>query len=85
LAAPLHSRLENLPPIWIVVGDLDPLIDENLALVEKIKKAGGKCDHLVVPGYTHGFLRFCNHLNEVKELMNEFSNATHSMIDGVDI
>ena len=84
LAAPLYSHLDNLPPIWIAIGDLDPLIDENLALVERIKTAGGKCDHLVVTGYTHGFLRFCNHLKEVKELMNAFSKAAHFMIDEAD-
>jgi acetyl esterase len=84
LAAPLHSRLENLPPVWIAIGDLDPLIDENLALVARVKAAGGKCDHLVVEGYTHGFLRFCNHLEEVKGLINQFSLAVHSMINGID-
>jgi acetyl esterase len=80
LAAPINSVMENLPPIWMTIGDLDPLIDENLSLMKKIIAAGGSSECLIVPGYTHGFLRFCNQLKEVKETIEEFAKAINNMV-----
>ncbi|SMC77006.1 acetyl esterase [Polynucleobacter kasalickyi] len=83
LAAPINSVMENLPPIWMAIGDLDPLIDENLALVKKITASGGSSECLIVPGYTHGFLRFCNQLKEVKEAIEKFAKAINIMAQKV--
>jgi len=47
---PLHAELAGLPPARIVVGDLDPLIDENRALADKLAAAGGKAALTVLPG-----------------------------------
>ena len=70
MASPLAADNLSLPPVWIAVGDLDPLLDENCQLVEKIRHSGTSCDLIIVPGYTHGFLRFCNHLKSVQDLVD---------------
>lgn len=38
--APLYADLSGLAPTWVMVGDLDPLIDDNRALVERLDAAG---------------------------------------------
>ncbi len=83
LAAPIQALIEDLPPVWMAIGDLDPLIDENLALAKKIQESGGICEYLVVPGYTHGFLRFCNQLKGVSEVIEAFAKAINAMVNKV--
>jgi len=56
-ALPLKGSLANLPPARVQVGQLDVLRDENIALAEAIRAAGGEAECVVYPGVTHGFLR----------------------------
>ncbi len=55
---PLHADLNGLPPTRLIVGDLDPLIDENVALSEKLEAAGVPTTLTVLPGINHGVIRF---------------------------
>lgn len=55
---PLHTNLSNLPPTRIIVGDLDPLLDENVALDKKLKEFCVTSSLEVLPGIIHGVFRF---------------------------
>jgi acetyl esterase len=55
---PLHADLAGLPPARITVGDLDPLLDENRALAERLEAAGGRGALTVLPEIPHGVVRF---------------------------
>ncbi|MCZ6587104.1 MAG: alpha/beta hydrolase fold domain-containing protein [Alphaproteobacteria bacterium] len=53
--APLYADLSGLAPTWVMVGDLDPLIDDNRALVERLEAAGVAHTFKIEEGVTHFF------------------------------
>lgn len=56
--APLNGNHKNLPPAFIQVGELDPLLDENISYNEALLKAGGKSEIRVYKNQFHGFVQF---------------------------
>ncbi|MBO6785137.1 MAG: alpha/beta hydrolase [Alphaproteobacteria bacterium] len=52
-AAPLHADLAGLPYTWVMVGDLDPLVDDSRALAERLSAAGVPHHLKVEEGMTH--------------------------------
>jgi acetyl esterase len=68
---PLHADLVGLPPIRLTVGDLDPLIDENVALAETLVAAGVETTLTILAGVSHGVVRF----NEVAPVVREVLQA----------
>jgi acetyl esterase/lipase len=44
------------PPVYVLVGSEDPLVDDSLALVEALKRAGHNVYLDMVAGVAHGFL-----------------------------
>jgi acetyl esterase len=57
-AAPLGARLAGLPPAHVVVGRLDPLLDDSEALAARLRHAGVPCHLQVYDGINHGFIRY---------------------------
>lgn len=55
---PLHADFINSPPTKLIVGDLDPLLDENIALHKKLNAAGVSSSLEVLPNIIHGVIRF---------------------------
>jgi len=55
---PITAELAGLPPTRIIVGELDPLLDENRALAQRLKDAGVVTNLQVLANMTHGFIRF---------------------------
>ncbi|MFE6862234.1 alpha/beta hydrolase [Nocardia sp. NPDC057668] len=56
--SPLRGDHAGLPPTLILVGEHDPLLDENLAYAQALLAAGVPVVHRVVPGAEHGFAQF---------------------------
>jgi acetyl esterase len=54
--SPLHGA-HRLPPSLIIVGGQDPLIDDALALAERLTAAGVRHEYVVAPGMPHGFVQ----------------------------
>lgn len=52
-AAPLHGDLAGLPYTWIMVGDLDPLLDDSRALAARLAELGVPHHLKVEEGMTH--------------------------------
>lgn len=67
---PLHAELAGLPRTRIVVGELDPLVDENLLLVQQLGAARVPTSFHILPNMVHGVMRF-----------NELAPVVHSMLD----
>ncbi|MGM3390147.1 alpha/beta hydrolase [Stutzerimonas stutzeri] len=65
---PLHAELLGLPTTRLVIGDLDPLLDENTQLHCKLKACGVDSTLLVLPGIIHGVLRF----SELAQVVRDF-------------
>jgi acetyl esterase len=51
--APLHADLAGLPYTWVMVGDLDPLIEDSRALAARLAAAGVPHHLKVEEGMTH--------------------------------
>ena len=57
-AAPILGNLKGLPPAHLIVGSLDPLLDDSHRLAAALKQAGVPCELKVYDGINHGFIRY---------------------------
>ena len=56
--SPLHARLGGLPPCFLSVGTMDPLLDDSLFLHQRLRAAGVASHLAVAPGGCHVFHAF---------------------------
>jgi acetyl esterase/lipase len=57
-AAPILGNLQGVAPAHLVVGSLDPLLDDSNNLAAKLEAAGVPCNLMVYQGINHGFIRY---------------------------
>jgi acetyl esterase len=57
-AAPILANLAGLPPAHLIVGSLDPLLDDSHRLAARLKEAGVPHELRVYEGINHGFIRY---------------------------
>ena len=53
--SPIYADLVDLPPVLMVVGDADILLEDNLAMTAQLSAAGVDVDLRLYPGSPHGF------------------------------
>jgi acetyl esterase/lipase len=53
--SPIYADLHDLPPILMVVGDQDLLLEDNMAMATRLAVAGASIDLRVYPQSPHGF------------------------------
>jgi acetyl esterase len=53
--SPVYGDLRGLPPVLLVVGADDVLLEDNLAMAARLVAAGGDLDLRVYPASPHGF------------------------------
>jgi acetyl esterase len=56
--APLLADLKGLPPAHLIIGSLDPLLDDSNRLAAKLKEAGVPSNLTIYQGINHGFVRY---------------------------
>jgi acetyl esterase/lipase len=56
--SPLYGDLRGLPPALLVIGSLDIVLEDNLAMAARLSAAGGEVDVRVYPESPHGFTSF---------------------------
>jgi acetyl esterase len=56
--SPIYGDLRDLPPALLVIGSLDILLEDNLAMAARLSAAGGEVDLRVYPECSHGFTSF---------------------------
>ncbi|MGE5268265.1 MAG: alpha/beta hydrolase [Thiohalocapsa sp.] len=57
-AAPYEANLTGVAPAHLIVGNLDPLLDDSTKLADKLKAAGVPCELTIYQGINHGFIRY---------------------------
>jgi acetyl esterase len=57
-AAPILADPTALPPAHLVVGNLDPLLDDSHRLAARLKETRVACELKVYQGLNHGFIRY---------------------------
>ncbi|NNH72337.1 alpha/beta hydrolase [Nocardia uniformis] len=53
--SPIYAELSNLPPVLMVVGEADILLQDNLAMAARLSAFGADVDLRVYPESPHGF------------------------------
>ncbi len=65
---------KGIPPVYIAVGNLDPLLDDSLALARILKEKRIPCKLEVYSGLLHAFLHYTRFLPEANEAINNGAN-----------
>jgi len=74
-AAPLLADLKGLPPAHLIVGNLDPLLDDSARLAAKLKEAGVGVDLTIYQGINHGFIRYGRFIGTARTAIAECAAA----------
>jgi acetyl esterase len=74
-AAPMLADLAGLPPAHLIVGNLDPLLDDSNRLAARLKAAGVPCELKVYEGLNHGFVRYGRLIAAARRAVGECAAA----------
>ncbi len=75
LANPLLADMNQLPPMFIGISELDPLKDDSLQLCRKLESAAVPFESRVYPGTIHGFLQFLRSVDISREAVKDAARA----------
>jgi acetyl esterase len=67
LAAPLRADLTGLPPVMVLLAELDVLRSEGEALVAKLRASGVDVETETFGGVVHGFLRATGSVQKARD------------------
>ena len=67
LAAPLRADLTGLPPVMVLLAELDVLRSEGEALVAKLRASGVPVETETFAGTVHGFLRATGSVQKARD------------------
>jgi acetyl esterase len=79
-AAPLLADLKGLPPSHLVVGNLDPLLDDSQRLAARLNEAGVPCELQVYEGLNHGFIRYGRLISAARRAIGDCAVAFRSAV-----
>ena len=82
LAAPLHADLTGLPPLLIIVGSAEVLLDDAYRLHEKAKAAGAESKCVEFDDMIHVWPWFAPFLPEGEAAMDMMGKFIKAKIDG---
>lgn len=74
-AAPILADLKGVAPAHLIVGSLDPLLDDSNHLAVKLKAAGVPCDLTIYQGLNHGFIRYGRLIASAQRAVTECAAA----------
>ncbi len=80
LASPINADLRGLPPILVLVGDIEVLLDDSTVFADRAKKASVDVTLQVWPGMPHIFPIFAPNLTEGQEAIEKIGEFVRRWI-----
>jgi acetyl esterase len=74
-AAPALADLSGLPPAHLIVGSLDPLLDDSRRLAARLREVGVACELKVYEGLNHGFIRYGRLISAARGAVSDCATA----------
>jgi acetyl esterase len=74
-AAPMLGDLKGVAPAHLIVGSLDPLLDDSNNLTAKLKAAGVPHELTIYQGINHGFIRYGRLIGTARKAVAECAAA----------
>ncbi len=71
----MAEDLSNLPPAYIMVGNLDPFRDEDITYAQRLLQAGVPVELHVIPGVFHAFELYFPDSDIGTKVQDEYINA----------
>ena len=81
-AVPTRDALTDLPPVHVVVAEIDPLHDEGVSLAARLDAAGTHATLVEAPGLVHGFLRAAPYAAAARAAQSSLGAATRAALHG---
>ncbi len=81
-AAPILADLKGLPPAHLIVGSLDPLLDDSNRLAAALDQAGIENALTVYQGINHGFIRYGRLIGTARRAVAECAAALNGALGG---
>ncbi len=79
-AAPILADAAGLPPAHLIVGSLDPLLDDSHRLASRLKAAGVPCELTVYDGLNHGFIRYGRLIAAARRAIGDCATALRTAL-----
>jgi acetyl esterase len=79
-AAPILADPVGLPPAHLIVGSLDPLLDDSQHLASRLKEADVPCEISVYGGINHGFIRYGRLIATARRAIGECAAALRTAL-----
>jgi acetyl esterase len=81
--SPLRARsLSGLPPAIVLTAEYDPLRDDGLAYVTRLREAGNEISHHHYAGMTHAFFSFVNAMPRGNEAVAQVGREIRARTTG---
>jgi acetyl esterase len=79
-AAPILADLTGVAPVHLIVGNLDPLLDDSHRLAARLKEVGVACELKVYEGLNHGFIRYGRLITAARRAVGECAAALRKVL-----
>jgi acetyl esterase len=79
-AAPMLGNFAGLPPAHLIVGSLDPLLDDSQRLAARLEEAGVPCKLTVYEGLNHGFIRYGRLIASARSAVSDCAAALRNAL-----
>ncbi|MFM9883695.1 MAG: alpha/beta hydrolase, partial [Burkholderiales bacterium] len=80
--APLRAAMQDLPGAHLVVGTLDPLLDDSRQLSRRLGEARVLNELVIYEGLTHGFIRYGRLIGTARRAVSECATALSKALMG---